>query len=242
MVACFVLPPALGAWLVTADPLEHAGAIVVFGGGVPFRAMEAAKIYHQGLAPTVWLTQAAPHEDDLELARLGINRAPEYVYSEEVLKKLGVPSAAIQILPQPVRNTAEEVRGIAQAAAAGDIRKLILITSKYHTRRVKILWRALTPGNILAIVRYDGDPFDPRHWWRRTDDAMAASREFLWDRQRLGRLSDQIRRLVVPKGPMTAPRGWRERFRQRSPLPVDVLQAHHGELVLQSPETANPPS
>lgn len=125
VVGCFVLPPVLGAWLVTADPLEHAGAIVVFGGEVPFRAMEAARIYQQGLAPMVWLTQGALHDDDLELARLGINPTPEYVYSEEVLKRLGVPSAAIRLLPQPVRNTAEEVRCIAQAAAAGDIRKLI---------------------------------------------------------------------------------------------------------------------
>jgi uncharacterized SAM-binding protein YcdF (DUF218 family) len=177
MVGCFALPPALGAWLVTADHLETAGAIVVLGGEVPFRAMEAARIYHQGLAPTVWLTQGAPHDDDLALARLGLNTTPQYVHSEEVLKRLGVPSAAIQILPQPVRNTAEEVRCIAQAAAVCNIRKVILVTSKYHTRRVKILWRALTPSKIEAIVRYDNDPFDPLHWWRKTGDAMAVSRE-----------------------------------------------------------------
>lgn len=179
MIGCFVLPPAFGAWLVTSDPLEPAGAIVVFGGGVPFRAIEAARIYHQGLASTVWLTQGSPDDDDLELTRLGVNRTPEYVYSEEVLKKLGVPSAAIQILPHPVRNTAEEVRCIAQAAAAGRIQKLILVTSKYHTRRVKILWHGLTAGKILAIVRYDSGPFDPKHWWRRTSYAMEVSREFL---------------------------------------------------------------
>ena len=141
-------------------------------------AIEAARIYHQGLASTVWLTQSALHEDDAELARLGINRTPEYVYNEEGLKKLGVPSAAIQILPQPARNTAEEVRCIAQAAAAGGVRNVILVTSKYLTRRVKILWRALTSGKIRAIVRYDVDSFDAGHWWRRTSDAMSVSREF----------------------------------------------------------------
>ena len=158
--------------------MKSAGAIVVFGGEVSFRATEAARIYHKGLAPRVWLTQGAVHDDDLELARLGINRTPEYRYSEQVLERLGVPSAAIQILPQPVQNTAEEVRRIAQAAAAADMRTLILVTSKYHTRRVRILWQALTPGKIRAIVRYSNDPFDPLHWWRRTDNAMAASREF----------------------------------------------------------------
>jgi uncharacterized SAM-binding protein YcdF (DUF218 family) len=177
VAGCIALPSALGGWLVTSDPLQPAGAIVVFGGGLPFRAMEAARIYHQGLAPTVWLTQGAPREDDLELARLGVNRTSEYVYSEEVLRRLGVPSAAIHILPQPVLNTAEEVRCIAQAAATGHLHVLILVTSKYHTRRVKILWRALTPEKIQAIVRYDSDPFDSRSWWRRTGDAMAVSRE-----------------------------------------------------------------
>jgi hypothetical protein len=72
-----------------------------------FSAIEAARMYHQGFASTKWLTQGAPDESELELVRLGITRTPEYVYSEEVLKQTGVPSTAIRILPQPVRNTAE---------------------------------------------------------------------------------------------------------------------------------------
>jgi len=163
---------------MTADPLEPAGAIVVFGGGVPFRPMEAAKIYSQGLAASVWLTQAVLDENDLELTRLGISRKEEYIYSKEVLERLGVPAAAIQVLPHPVRNTAEEVQCIAQTAAASHLRKVILVTSKYHTRRVKILWHRLTSGKIRAIVRYDSDPFEPQHWWRRTSDAMSVAREF----------------------------------------------------------------
>jgi hypothetical protein len=38
----------LGYWLVVADPLEPARAIVVLSGRVPFRAVEAASIYRQG--------------------------------------------------------------------------------------------------------------------------------------------------------------------------------------------------
>jgi uncharacterized SAM-binding protein YcdF (DUF218 family) len=82
---------ALGAWLVTADPLEPVGAIVVFGGGVPFRAIEAARIYHERLVPKIWLTQASLHADDVELERLGIERPPEYIYSKDVLERLWHP-------------------------------------------------------------------------------------------------------------------------------------------------------
>ena len=48
----------LGSWVVVADPLVKADAIVVFGGQLPFRAMEAAAIYHEGWAPEVWVTQS----------------------------------------------------------------------------------------------------------------------------------------------------------------------------------------
>lgn len=176
-ITCFVWASVLGGWLITADPLEPAGAIVVFGGGVPFRAMEAARIYHKGFAPMVWVTQAALHEDDIALARLGISSIPGHLYSKNVLERLGVPSTAIQTLPTPVANTADEVRCIAQAATSAHLSKVILVTSKYHTRRVSILWHILSAGNIVAIVRYANDPSDPQHWWRRTSDAMSVSRE-----------------------------------------------------------------
>lgn len=125
----------------------------------------------------MWLTQGAPEKSDEELANLGVKRIPEYTYSKDVLERLGVPPAAIQILPKPVRNTADEVRCIAQAAAGAGVQTGKFVTSKLHTRRVKILWYALTSRKIRAIVRYDSDPSDPQHWWRRTSDAMAVSQE-----------------------------------------------------------------
>ena len=45
----------VGRWLVDPDPLQHARAIVVLSGRLPFRSMEAAEVYRQGWAPEVWL-------------------------------------------------------------------------------------------------------------------------------------------------------------------------------------------
>jgi hypothetical protein len=45
---------------------------------------------------------------------------------------------------------------------------------------VRLLWRRLAPGQSQAIVRATaGDPFDPRHWWRTTSDALDVVREVL---------------------------------------------------------------
>jgi uncharacterized SAM-binding protein YcdF (DUF218 family) len=179
VAACLALLPRLvGEWLVVNDPLQRADAVVVLGGQMPFRAMEAAAIYRQGLASEVWLTQGALHEEDYALERLGIGRTAEHLLSKEVLTRLGVPPQAIRILPERVENTAEELRSVAGAARAAGVSRVILVTSKYHTRRVKILWRALTPGETGAAVRFArDDPSDIRHWWRHTGDALAVSRE-----------------------------------------------------------------
>ena len=183
LAAVFVLAPlaltTAGTWLVVADPLQPARSVVVFGGHVPFRAMEAAAIYKQGWTREVWLTQGGLYEEDRALARLGVDRTPEHLYSLQVLERLGVPGHAIRVLPGRNFNTADEVRAVARElkAAGGD--RAILITSKYHARRVKVTWHALVGARPEASVRYTpDDPFEPGRWWRNTADAMSVSREW----------------------------------------------------------------
>ena len=168
-----------GQWLVVADPLQSARAIVVLGGQVPFRAMEAAAIYGQGLAPEVWVTQSAPSDEDHATAALGIDRPPDHVYSVKVLERLGVPDTAIRVLGDHDTNTADEIRTVARELRARNGARVILVTSKYHSRRVRSLWRSLVGRTPEAVVRHaPGDPFEPDRWWRTTGDAVAVAREW----------------------------------------------------------------
>jgi len=168
-----------GAWLIVDDALQPARSVVVLGGQVPFRAAEAAAVYRQGWAHEVWLTQGGVFADDVALAKLGIQRSPEYTYSRQVLERLGVPSGAIRLLPGVNQNTADEMRTIARELKASGGDRVIIITSSYHTRRVHVLWRALAGKNAHATIRYTrGEPFDSAHWWRGTGEAMAVSREW----------------------------------------------------------------
>jgi hypothetical protein len=64
---------AVGRWLMVADPVDKASAIVVLVGYMPFRAMEAAALYGQGWAPEVWVTQEDRSSRDTALRRLGID-------------------------------------------------------------------------------------------------------------------------------------------------------------------------
>jgi uncharacterized SAM-binding protein YcdF (DUF218 family) len=168
----------VAGWLVVADPLQPATAIVVCGGGMPFRAMEAAALYQQGWAPQVWVTRGAAPAAEAALARLGVQVIGEEHYNRQVLERLGVPAAAIRLLPEGVQNTVEEVQRIGRELRQSGGTRVILVTSRPHTRRLRGTWRALVGDTPQALVRYAmEEPYDAARWWRHTPDALAVSRE-----------------------------------------------------------------
>jgi uncharacterized SAM-binding protein YcdF (DUF218 family) len=174
-IVCFF---AVGRWLVVEDPLTKSRAIAVLSGRTPLRAKEAAKLYREGYAPEIWLTHSA--EPGETLAAMGIVFAGEDYYNVRILIHEGVPPGAIHVLDPPIVNTADEIRVIAAALTKEKDRTVIVVTTKAHTRRVRLLWRRLASGRGRAIVRAaSDDPFDPRHWWRNTGDALDVVREVL---------------------------------------------------------------
>jgi len=168
----------VGRWLVVEDPLVKATAIVVLSGAMPLRAVEAAKLYREGYAPEIWLTHSTEPGETLE--KMAIPFAGEDYYNKLVLIHEGVPPEAIHVLEPRIVNTADEIKVVAAALGRESNRTVIFVTTKAHTRRVRLLWRTLAPGQGHGIVRAAvGDPFDPRHWWRTTSDALDVVREVL---------------------------------------------------------------
>lgn len=93
---------------------------------------------------------------------------------------LGVPSDSIHVLETPVANTEEEVMEIARECRRDAAHRVIIVTSKPHTRRVRFIWRRLVGNDPEAIVRYTSDDkFDAAHWWKTSADALAVVREYL---------------------------------------------------------------
>jgi uncharacterized SAM-binding protein YcdF (DUF218 family) len=178
LLMAIVMFLGVGRWLVVEDPLDKARAIAVLSGSMPLRAMEAAKLYREGYAPEIWLTHSS--EPGETLGEMGISFAGEDYYNTRILIHEGVSPQAIHVLETPVVNTADEIRVIGAVLAGEKDRTVIIVTTKAHTRRARLLWRRLASGNGVAIVRAaSGDSFDPRHWWRTTSDALDVVREVL---------------------------------------------------------------
>lgn len=168
----------VGRWLVVEDPLEKASAIVVLSGRMPVRAQEAGALYRAGWAPQVWVTKPAGPGPELEA--MGIPFVGEEFYSERVLMHLGVPVEAIHVLEPAAENTVAEMDSVEKALEREHATRVMIITTKAHTRRVRTLWRMRAKPGMHAIVRAArDDPFDPARWWRTSSDALDVVREVL---------------------------------------------------------------
>ena len=215
------------SFLVIEDPLQPAAAIISLGGKLPFREIEAARLYREGWAPQVIVVRATQSAEYEALKALEIDKPQEWELSREVLKQQGVPASAIVIPKEegvgtleelqaawdalqhgawskeheadrtpktqdPIPNTLNAARNShaqrdnainatnAKDAARNNALPVILVTSKYHTRRTRLTWQYVTGGRSQPIVRAASlDPFDPEHWWQERRSILAVVREYL---------------------------------------------------------------
>jgi uncharacterized SAM-binding protein YcdF (DUF218 family) len=178
-VACATLAfRGVGKWLIREDPLQQADVLVVLSGGMPYRAEEAARLFHVGYAREIWVSR--PPSVASELAKSGISYFGEEFYNREVLIRAGVPPNSIFIFPEPAIDTEQEIREITRELREKGSTSALIVTSPQHTRRVKTLWRKIAgSGQALIVQGAPQDPFDADHWWRDTGDVFSVVRELL---------------------------------------------------------------
>jgi uncharacterized SAM-binding protein YcdF (DUF218 family) len=155
----------LGPWLVVNEPLTRSDAIFVMDGQTPQRELEGAALFLDGWAPRVALTRP---RDTLspEVRRLTGEAVPQE-RAVRVLLRRGVPEAAIVKLEPIVENTLQELTADFEHARAQGWRRVILVSSPYHTRRIRVIWTARFEREIPAIVRASRyEPVDSSRWWR----------------------------------------------------------------------------
>ncbi len=170
---------ALGSFLAAEDELVAADAIFVFAGTQAERPLEAVDLFKAGYAPVIVLTRPTDEEAVELLRRRGIALPTRFALMRDVVRKLGIPDAAIVVPDRLHDNTAQEAESLRGLAAARGWRRVILVSSKYHQRRVRMAARRALRGTdvevLLRASRYD--PATPSRWWQRRADL----RQILWE-------------------------------------------------------------
>jgi uncharacterized SAM-binding protein YcdF (DUF218 family) len=129
------------------DRLRHAAAIVMLNGDVR-RLGEVIRLYRDGWAPEIWLTQD-PKSSSIDVPPP--IRDPGTRANCETIAALGVPPGATRVLL--ASGTLTELRQIAAEVRRRGESAVTLVTSDYHARRVRVLWDAHIGRQPRAIVR-----------------------------------------------------------------------------------------
>ena len=156
------------SWVVD-EPAAHVDAIVVLGDDNFYadRATHAAELFRQGVAPEVVASGR----------RLRPNAGISELMEHDLIER-GVPKDKIVRFTHDADSTREEAEGVEKLAAEYHWKSLVIVTSNYHTRRTRYIFRREFPAGIAVSVASarDGD-FDPERWWEKRKSIKLFARE-----------------------------------------------------------------
>jgi uncharacterized SAM-binding protein YcdF (DUF218 family) len=143
-------------WVVDESP-EASDAIVVLGDDnyASDRATRAAELFRAGRAPRI-VASGRYLRAYASIAQL----------EEHDLTDRGVPASAIVRLEHHAQNTRDESIAISRLLSTRGWKRVLLVTSNYHTRRSRyICEREFPPGTLLRVVAAPDSDYDPDKWW-----------------------------------------------------------------------------
>ena len=150
-------------------------AIVVFSGdgessyinqSYQRRALDAIRYYKSGFAPLIILSSGK-----------------EQTFSEvEMIRALligrGVPKDAIQIIEKYPRSTFENVAFVQSVLKERGTKKILLITSPYHSRRALWVWRKAMPELVVLAPVVVDTPKSKPQWTASVDEIKVVCYEY----------------------------------------------------------------
>lgn len=181
--AWFARRPALrglGGFLVTEDQLVSGSLAVLSNASVRGGALEAVRLFHDGMVSQV-LVPEEPHDPlNDELRRIGVPALGATELMLSILEHGNVPARAIVVLPGGADGTGAEVALVATFVRQHRPQRLLFITARSHTARAAWLLRRALPDDVqVAVHSPPADTFDPAAWWRHPDQSREVVTEYL---------------------------------------------------------------
>jgi uncharacterized SAM-binding protein YcdF (DUF218 family) len=170
--------PFAGRYLVYEDPLEKSDAIVILAGARVERWLEGVELYRTGWAPQLVISPGRMEDAEVRIRSMGIRFPSDAELARDALVQMQVPESAIETLPGSLDNTAQEAAAVRDMAIARHWQRVIVVTSKYHTRRARFAFvREFAGSNVQILMRASRyDTAMPDRWWTtRADSRYVAS-------------------------------------------------------------------
>lgn len=150
----------IGKALIFSDsrPLSKSDVIIVLSGDGGSRVKTGAMLYKAGYAPRILMTGGP----------LFVSTYADYM--ADYAQSLGIPAKAI-ILERRAVSTYTNATDSLSVLESMDMKRVIVVTSKYHTRRSYAVFRSVFPPGVDIHIVAAPDEIDYDRWW--TDSQMA---------------------------------------------------------------------
>jgi uncharacterized SAM-binding protein YcdF (DUF218 family) len=144
----------LGEFLVSSQAPQRADLVLVLAGDFygP-RVLKGAELGAQGYAPLV-LISSDPYQNRTEgLAAI------------DFLTARGYPQRLFQRFEHHATSTIAEALALRPELLRRRVKRVLLVTSAYHSRRAAIVFRLFCPGIRFITIAAAGQEYKPDDWW-----------------------------------------------------------------------------
>lgn len=145
----------MGEFLVSSKTPQPADLVLVLAGDFwgP-RVLKGAELGAEGYAPLV-LISSNPYQ-----------RTTEGHLAIEFLTARGYPRRLFESFEHHAPSTITEAIALRPELARRGVKRVLLVTSAYHSRRAFIVFRLFCPGIQFLAVGAPDDLYHPEDWWQ----------------------------------------------------------------------------
>ena len=172
VLLAFTAKPLLelaGTFLDVGQPPQKAdAALVLAGGGSGDRILKAAELQRAGFVPLVYVSGPKIEFE-----------SPECALSIPFATRRGYDAASFRCIESWAYSTREELFKCCLSLRESGVRKVLLVTTAYHTRRAMYLARQICPDIEVIPVSSESRNFTNRRWFAAREGRKAIFLEYL---------------------------------------------------------------
>ena len=171
-------------FLILEQKPEKADAIVALNGRDTERSLAAVDLFEKGYANLIVLSKGFEPAGDEELRkRMNNDFKNRKIFFQWAIEGMGVPKESFKLIGDGIRSTYGEARVTKQFLRENGYKSILLVTSKWHSKRAYLTFQAALNkkdnGIRITIIPSKYDTFDPEAWWKNEEDAVAVFREYV---------------------------------------------------------------
>jgi uncharacterized SAM-binding protein YcdF (DUF218 family) len=171
----------IGYFLIFEQEPQKADVIVVLNGRDTERSLTAVDLYNKGYSNLIVMSigYKQPGSDEF-WKRVGGNFNGK-VFFQRAIEAMGVPEESFRFIGNGVTSTYDEAVATKEFLKKNGYRSILLVTSKWHSKRAYLTFRSALKNDEIKIVNHPSryDAFRPDAWWKNRNDAEVVFDEYV---------------------------------------------------------------